>query len=390
MVTRPAPHWTKVYCKPMLAAKHSPFREILQAMKPMLQALFLSSVVVLVSPAGAADLDAPHLYGEHCAGCHGDQGDGMTRARRGLNPPPRDFTSALAKAELTRDRMIQSVAHGRPDTAMMAFSERLTPPQIEAVVDYIRTAFLPKVDSEVSDEMRRLARGKAVYTSNCGVCHGDEGNGAMWTQTSLNPPPRDFTSAQAKQELSRERMLTSVTHGRPGTAMMSFNQRLSTPDIEAVVDYVRETFLGKAMTLAQTPANPHGPQAPSVTPEVVAADMSLPLPNNLLGDVEKGRAFYMSNCFTCHGRDGDGNGPRSSFIQPKPRNFLDDQSRQTLNRPALFKSIGIGKPGTVMPAWSKVLSDQQIADVAEFVFQHFVSRREDSEAAESQKKKAPG
>lgn len=374
----------------MLAAKHSPYREILQAMNPIVQALFFFSVAVFVSQAGAADLDAPQLYSEHCAGCHGEQGDGMTRARRGLNPPPRDFTSALAKTELTRSRMIQSVTHGRPNTAMMAFSERLTPPQIEAVVDYIHTTFLPKVDTEVSDEMRRMARGKVIYTSNCGVCHGDEGNGAMWTQTSLNPPPRDFTSATAKQELSRERMLTSVTHGRPGTAMMSFSQRLSTPDIEVVVDYVRETFLGKSMALVQTPVNPHGPQASTVAPEVVAADMSLPLPNKLLGDAEKGREFYMSNCFTCHGRDGDGNGPRSTFIQPKPRNFLDDQSRQTLNRPALFKSIGIGKPGTVMPAWSKVLSDQQIADVAEFVFQHFVSRRQDGGTAETQKKKAPG
>lgn len=377
----------------MSAPKHSLYREILESMKSLFQALVLLLVTLYISQAtaGSVELDAAPIYSEHCAGCHGDQGDGMTRARRGLNPPPRDFTSALAKAELTRDRMIQSVKQGRPNTAMMAFSDRLSPPQIEAVVDYIRTTFLPKVDLEVNDEMRHLARGKAIYASNCGVCHGDEGNGAMWTQTSLNPPPRDFTTAKAKQELSRERMLASVTHGRPGTAMMSFNQRLSAPDIEAVVDYVRETFLGKSMAQA-APASmdPHGPHAAAVVPEVIAADMSLPLPNNLSGDAEKGRAFYMSNCFTCHGRDGDGQGPRSSFIVPKPRNFLDDPSRKTLNRPNLFKSIGVGKPGTVMPAWSKVLTDQQIADVAEFVFQNFVSRQAEGEATDSQKKKAPG
>ena len=101
-------------------------------------------------------------------------------------------------------------------------------------------------------------------------------------------------------------------------------------------------------------------------------DMSAPFPGELKGDFKKGRFFYMNNCAPCHGVRGDGHGPRSSFITPKPRNFIHPDSRKTLNRPALFQAIVIGKPGTPMPAWGQVLGPQQVADVAEFVFQDFI------------------
>lgn len=103
------------------------------------------------------------------------------------------------------------------------------------------------------------------------------------------------------------------------------------------------------------------------------ADMSLPMPLGLKGDPARGGVFFMSNCFTCHGVKGDGEGPRAYFITPPPRDFLLETSRQRLNRPVLFEAITNGRLGTNMPAWGKVLSNQEIADVAEFVFQNFIS-----------------
>jgi mono/diheme cytochrome c family protein len=103
------------------------------------------------------------------------------------------------------------------------------------------------------------------------------------------------------------------------------------------------------------------------------SDMSLPMPLGLKGDPDKGRIFFMGNCFTCHGVNGDGDGPRAYFITPPPRNFLLETSRQRLNRPVLFEAITNGRLGTNMPAWGKVLSNQEIADVAEFVFENFIS-----------------
>jgi mono/diheme cytochrome c family protein len=233
--------------------------------------------------------------------------------------------------------------------------------------------------------------GKTIYKEHCAVCHGDKGNGSTWTQTGLNPPPRDFTSAESREQLTPERMTASVTFGRPGTAMMPFQTRLTAAQIANVVEYIRAAFIeaegsGEAPVENEYDAMPgfggaHGASdgglpgsesAHTQTSVMAPADMSLPLPHDLVGNPQQGQQFYTANCFTCHGLKGDGRGPRSSFIHPPPRNFLAEQSRQALNRPALFKAISTGKPGTVMPAWGKVLSDQEIANVAEYVFNTFI------------------
>lgn len=113
----------------------------------------------------------------------------------------------------------------------------------------------------------------------------------------------------------------------------------------------------------------------------IAADMSLPLPHGLKGNPDKASVFFMQNCATCHGTSGDGEGPRAYFINPPPRNFLLESSRERLNRPTLFEAITNGRIGTEMPAWGKVLNEQEIADLAEFVFQTFISPA-DSEKAQ--------
>ena len=101
--------------------------------------------VILLFPPHAAvadDARAAALYARHCAACHGDQGDGKSRAQFGLNPPPRDFTSAASWFELSRERMLTSVKYGRPGTAMVGWAKRLEDRDIAAVVDYIRSHFM--------------------------------------------------------------------------------------------------------------------------------------------------------------------------------------------------------------------------------------------------------
>ena len=326
----------------------------------MFRGLLIFFLCPLVFSAAAVADDVGRwqaLYKEHCSACHGENGDGQSRARFGLNPPPRDFTSAASRDELTPERMRTSITYGRPGTAMVAWGKRLSKAQIDGLVHYIRTTFMQNPAPSTGEDGARL------YKRHCAACHGDRGSGAQWTQNSLNPPPRDFTADRSREELSQERMITSVTYGRPGTAMMSFKKRLTTEQIQSVVGYIRHEFMkvDKGAVQTETAAVP-----------ATRVDMSLAFPHGLVGDALKGRQFYVNNCYTCHGKKGDGHGPRSSFISPKPRNFLSADSRQRFNRPALFHAISNGKPGTIMPAWSKVLDDQQIADVAEYVFQDFI------------------
>ncbi|MBK8946793.1 MAG: cytochrome c [Ignavibacteriae bacterium] len=37
--------------------------------------------------------------------------------------------------------------------------------------------------------------------------------------------------------------------------------------------------------------------------------------------VEKGNTLYQTNCASCHGADGNGDGVAAAALNPKPRNF---------------------------------------------------------------------
>ncbi|ROR29061.1 cbb3-type cytochrome c oxidase subunit III [Inmirania thermothiophila] len=319
-------------------------------------------------------MDAARIYHENCSVCHGDRGDGRTRAANNLVPPPRDFTAPDAAVELTRERMVRSVMEGRPGTAMPPWKAQLTRAEIEAVVGYIREHFMRPVASE------EVEAGRRIYAENCSVCHGERGDGRSRAAGRLDPPPTDFTHADP-EELTRERMIHSVSFGRPNTAMPPWRFRLSEEEIETVVDYIRTAFMpapaavagrGGAAGPAGEDGGGHGHETPSGD---LAAFMAEPMPKGLEGDPEWGRRFFEENCAACHGKNGDGRGPRSFFIFPRPRDFSHPGAVTSLNREHLFEAIAMGDVGSEMPAWSKVLTDQEIANVAEYVFQAFIEPR---------------
>jgi len=335
------------------------------------------------------------LYHDYCSVCHGEKGDGRSHAVVGMVPAPRDFTAPGMHSVLPRERMIASVRDGVPGTAMVGWKTQLDDVSIGAIVDYIREEIMTPVRLAVAGD-----NGAAIYAMNCSVCHGEDGSGAMWGSRSMNPPPLAFRNLHPESELPRERMIMSVTYGRPGTSMMAFASQLSEPQIEAVVDYIREAFMGR--TAASSPGVHPAPaaapiverQVPNTTvglavlegearvprttlpvSEAAGTDPDAPMPRGLAGDVQRGGRYFAENCTACHGAAGDGNGPRAYFIYPRPLNFQAQENRLRLSRPGLFHSIKLGVRGREMPAWGKVLDDQEIADIAEFVFVTFVDRQ---------------
>ena len=303
----------------------------------------------------AADETVKKRYSEYCSVCHGDRGDGQSHAQRGLTPPPRNFTDPAFADNATRERIIGAITNGVPGTAMIAWKTQFEPGEIEELADYV-------LDELARGSVRTVAKAPAdnefarIYQESCSVCHGDDGKGARWGQESLSAKPRDFTSAASQAELSRDRMIVSVANGRPGTPMPGFASQLSPQQIEGIVDYVRARFMNIDATSADHGGSYH----------------DRPFPNDLSGRFERGSALYYANCAECHGAAGDGNGPRAYFIFPKPRNFLDPATQQIFNRPRLYTGIADGVIGKEMPAWSKVFSDQDIADVGEFVYRQFI------------------
>lgn len=86
------------------------------------------------------------------------------------------------------------------------------------------------------------------------------------------------------------------------------------------------------------------------------------------GESAAGKAIYKVNCVPCHGIKGDGNGPKSYFIVPPPRNFSDpDEMAKVNTEQKLIAAVTEGKDGTAMLSWQDLLTEQQIRDVVAYV-----------------------
>jgi mono/diheme cytochrome c family protein len=76
------------------------------------------------------------------------------------------------------------------------------------------------------------------------------------------------------------------------------------------------------------------------------------------------RAF----CQRCHGEKGDGHGKIAIYLDPYPRDLTKAGFINSKSDERLLHSVMNGVPGTSMPAWGKVMSEQQARGVLEYVF----------------------
>lgn len=91
------------------------------------------------------------------------------------------------------------------------------------------------------------------------------------------------------------------------------------------------------------------PPEPPVTPELIA----------------HGREVFETNCASCHGEKGDGNGRCADFLTPRPRNFTMGTFRFKTTPGSdlptdsdLFRTVSLGLRGTPMPPWKFLLPEQ--------------------------------
>ena len=300
---------------------------------------------------GTTLIELRQVYLETCASCHGPRGQGTAAA-------PINFSDPGALVRLTQAAITDALEkrHFGRLTHPLAAEEQA------AIAGYLRNYLMlpaPDADTDV---------GRAIYARSCSVCHGDRGDSASWAKNSLFPAPADFTK-HGLEAVSRAKMIEAVTFGKDDTAMMPFAVQLSREEIAATVDYIRAAFMVEGMG-EEMHGHDHGTVAEGHQGNAEAEDK--PFSDGLVGDPVWGRAFYNANCAECHGEDGDGRGRRAYFMLIKPEDFTSREAAAELDRPKLFEEISHGVTGTTMPAWRAVLTEQQIANVAEYVYQAFL------------------
>lgn len=130
-----------------------------------------------------------------------------------------------------------------------------------------------------------------------------------------------------------------------------------------------------------------------------AADAALPAgftkgelaPEPSADMIEGGKRVYFTKCVWCHGVDGAGDGPGADRLWPRPRNFnqgtfkirhtasgelpLFDAKKPVPGQNDLFETVTHGLPGSAMPSWEGILTEEQRLQVLSFVTTQLVKDR---------------
>ncbi|MDX8410809.1 MAG: c-type cytochrome [Mariprofundaceae bacterium] len=283
------------------------------------------------------------IFNFRCYFCHGYSGNAKTLAASYLDPRPLDFT-ALSVSALSRKRMVESVTHGRPKTAMQGFANILTNEEIALVVDFIRLEFMTEKAENtryhtIENGWENHERYKAAYPFALG-------------DIPIDQPWEELTDQQ--QAGKRLFMSSCITcHDRAkalNTELMWQTRAISTPrNIFAEQADVDATSGASIMAMHDVP------------PDIAG-----------LSDREKqGERLYQQNCAFCHAADGTGRNWIGSFLEPHPRNFTSAEEMAGISWEHMEIVIRKGLPDTTMSAWESALSTEEISAIIAYISRAF-------------------
>lgn len=225
----------------------------------------------------------------------------------------------------------------------------------DALSLYLETRPLPEAPADPGEQ----------YTQMCARCHGDEGEGDGLIAEYLDPAPRDLTKTAFMRTKTRERLLSSLVDGVPGTSMAPWGEVLGPEASERLLDHILETYPGQRKARQRTR------EIPETNPVEYSKE-----------SVARGEAIYLDRCWGCHGKKGDGHGPNAEDFVPRPRNLRNTPFIESMTYARLHESIKYGVQGTAMPAagFDFALDDQAIGDLVNYI----LSLNQPIESASSQ------
>src|SRR5829696_8283971 len=105
--------------------------------------IYLVALMMLVclpkfaSTVSMNDRSTSPLYRRHCISCHG--GDGKSKTSKGRFSHARDFTDTQWQADVSDERIFNSIMNGRNVRGNMpAFSDKLNENQVNSLVTFVR------------------------------------------------------------------------------------------------------------------------------------------------------------------------------------------------------------------------------------------------------------
>ena len=285
--------------------------------------------VVESYPAGLPSaLTGQSLYVEHCASCHGLDGNGLV-------PNARNFGDVdYMRGETPADFYV-ILTEGRGED-MPAFGEELTSDERWDVVYYVW---------RFSTTHEELKDGNEIYTDDCVSCHGEDGRSQILG--AANFPDQRFMANKSPSDL-----YVSVTQGQG--SMPAWQARLSQEERWAVIDYIRTFTYDPQVdddTEIETSDSASGEsERPECSPYL---EQTNPFEWDDTDALAAGETLYNTNCAGCHGEDGVGR-------LPGILDFTDPASKADLpgNTNKYLCSIAEGYEN--MPPFKDKLSEEEM------------------------------
>ncbi len=206
-----------------------------------------------------------------------------------------------------------------------------------------------------------VEEGREVYYRNCVFCHGDLLDGGGIFASAFSPIPANFQDVGTIAQLQESYLFWRITTGGPGlpkegtpwnSAMPVWQEILKEGEVWRVIMFLFD-YVGHV-------------------PRIWDQDISKVV-TSMKDEVSKRRArmkgeeLFIDRCMVCHGNKGAGDGPAADFFNPRPRDFTlglfkykTTPGTMLPSDDNLFNTIKFGLPGSGMPGWRTLLSDEQI------------------------------
>ena len=108
------------------------------------------------------------------------------------------------------------------------------------------------------------------------------------------------------------------------------------------------------------------PPAPEADPVAAPAEPAAAETVAAASPVARGAEVFATNCASCHGPEGRGDGPAAAGLDPSPPDLRGVREARFRGIPRR-QIIEEGRPGTAMIAWKEVLSPEDLDAVYAFV-----------------------
>lgn len=169
--------------------------------------------------------------------------------------------------------------------------------------------------------------GQSIFKSNCSTCHGSNGAGDGPAAAKLKNKPVNFTDTKSMRGKEPQGLFEALTNGRK--CMPGFKKSLT----------ARQRWNVLFFTWSRV-----------TSPMQIAA----------------GKNVYTKNCLPCHGRRGDGHGPRAAGRKIDPPDFNDQRYMMKEDSNRFFKVLTNGE--NPMPSYKKTLTDDQRWSAIDYIW----------------------